>query len=125
MKKLLVVLFVAFFMANSTNTAYADVISSDSVMAQELKLYNKQQLVEMLNSQQVQQRLVQLGVDPVLAQARVNNMTAAEMAEFQKQIDELPAGQGIGGAIVTVLLVIALLDVLGVTDVYPFIDPVS
>ncbi|MBU2181270.1 MAG: PA2779 family protein, partial [Gammaproteobacteria bacterium] len=38
------------------------------------------------------------------------------------QLNEMPAG-GIIGTIVTVLVVVAVLDLMGITDVYPFIRP--
>lgn len=125
MKRVLFILFVAGFFAASVNSAYADVIPSDNVIAEQQRLYNKQQILDMVDSQQVHDQLIALGVSPADARNRIANMTDAELAEFQRQMDELPAGQGVVSAIVTVLVVIALLDVLGVTDVYPFIRPIS
>ena len=40
------------------------------------------------------------------------------------QINDAPAGSGIVGTIVTVLVVVAVLDLLGITDAYSFIDPI-
>ncbi len=125
MKRIFLIMLVAGFFAASVNSAYADVIPSDNVIAEQQRLYNKQQILDMVDSQQVQDQLVALGVNPADAKKRIANMTDAELAEFQRQMDELPAGQGVVSAIVTVLVVIALLDVLGVTDVYPFIRPIS
>ena len=91
----------------------------------EQRLYNKQQLIALVDSQAVQQQLTSMGVDISDAKRRIANMTDSELAEFHHQLEELPAGQGIAGTIVTVLLVIAVLDLLGVTDVYPFIRPIN
>jgi len=38
-------------------------------------------------------------------------------------MNETPAG-GIIGTIVTVMVVVAVLDLMGITDVYPFIRPI-
>ena len=54
---------------------------------------------------------------------RIANMTQEELASLNTQMNEMPAG-GIVGTIVTVLVVIAVLDVMGITDVYPFIRPI-
>jgi flagellar motor component MotA len=51
-------------------------------------------------------------------------MTNDELIAFNQNMNEMPAG-GIVGAVVTVLAVIAILDLLGVTDVYPFIRPIN
>ena len=51
-------------------------------------------------------------------------MTQSELNSLNEQMNNMPAG-GIVGAIVTVLAVVALLDLFGVTDVYPFIRPIN
>ncbi|WP_144393346.1 PA2779 family protein [Pleionea sediminis] len=114
-----------FFFFSAVSWSYADVISSDQIMAKQQRLISQQQLIAMVDTEQVQQQLMALGVNPEDAKARIANMTHAELVEFQNQLEDLPAGQGVAGAIVTVLLVIAVLDLLGVTDVYPFIRPID
>lgn len=106
------------------NTATAAVVSSNKMMAQQQSLYNKEQLLQLVDSQQVQAKLVSLGVNIDHAKLRIANMTDSELSQFHNELNDLPAGQGIAGTIVTVLLVIAVLDLLGVTDVYPFIRPI-
>lgn len=102
----------------------ASAISSDTVMQTQAAQYNKLQLIEMVNRADVQDKLVSLGVDSSDAIARINGMTDAEIAQLNAEINEAPAG-GIVGAVLTVLAVIAILDLAGVTDVYPFIRPIS
>ena len=107
-----------------SGAAHAEAISSVSVMNTQHSLYNKHQILEMVSREEVQTRLVELGVDQTNAIARINAMTDAEINSLNTQFNDAPAG-GIVGAIITVLVVIALLDVLGVTDVYPFIRPIN
>ena len=64
-----------------------------------------------------------LGVDPALVQARIQNMTAEELQAFNDQVNEMEAGGSALGVIVLVLLLLILLDLLGVTDVFPGIHP--
>ena len=102
----------------------AEAISSDTVMQTQAAQYNKQQLIDMVSRADVQSKLVSLGVDSNQAIARINGMTDSEIAQLNDEINQAPAG-GIVGAVLTVLAVIAILDLAGVTDVYPFIRPIS
>jgi len=63
-----------------------------------------------LQNRRVQQQLIQLGVDPVAAIDRVNQMTEVEIARMQGKIDQLPAGAGL--STVDLLLIIILLILL-------------
>jgi hypothetical protein len=102
----------------------AEAISSDTVMQTQAAQYNKQQLIDMVSRADVQSKLVGLGVDSDDAIARINAMTDSEIAQLNDEINQAPAG-GVVGAVLTVLAVIAILDLAGVTDVYPFIRPIS
>lgn len=102
----------------------AEAISSDSVMQAQYAQYNKSQLIEMVSREDVQNKLVSLGVSSDDAIARINGMTDSEIAQLNDEINQATAG-GIVGAVLTVLAVIAILDLAGVTDVYPFIRPIS
>ncbi len=104
-------------------TTHAGVISSDSVMQLQQTQFEKQQIITMLDTQAVQDKLVALGVNRNDALQRIENMTASEINALNTQLHEAPAG-GILGTIVTVLVVVAVLDLMGITDVYPFINPV-
>lgn len=103
---------------------HAEAISSDSVMQAQTASFNKQQLLEMVNREDVRNKLVSLGVDRNDAIDRINAMTPNELAQLNDHINEAPAG-GVVGAVLTVLAIIAILDLIGVTDVYPFIRPVN
>ena len=71
---------------------------------------DRTQLIDALQNQRVQQQLIQLGVDPVAAIDRVNQMTEVEIARMQGKIDQLPAGAGV--STVDLLLIILLLVLL-------------
>ena len=107
-----------------SGSVHAEAISSDSVMQTQAAHYNKQQLIDMVNRADVQSKLVSLGVDSNQAIARINGMTDSEIAQLNDEINQAPAG-GVVGAVLTVLAIIAILDLIGVTDVYPFIRPVN
>jgi hypothetical protein len=64
-------------------------------------------------------------VSPKEAQARVLSLSDSEILDIAERMDELPAGQGVGEVLVAVVLVFAVLvvlDVAGVTDVFPWIE---
>lgn len=103
--------------------AAAAVYSSEQVIANQQQQYNKQQILSFVDSAGVQQKLIELGVNPDDAKQRIAAMTTAELDALNNELNEMPAG-GIVGVIVTVLVVVAVLDLMGITDVYPFIRPI-
>jgi hypothetical protein len=103
--------------------AMADVVSSEQVLASQQFNYNKQQVMSFVNDAAVQNKLVALGVTPAVAQQRIANMTNDELIALNTQLNDMPAG-GIVDTVVTVLVVVAVLDLMGLTDVYPFINPI-
>ena len=67
----------------------------------------------------VQSLLEARGVDVADAQVRIASLTASELAALAAQIDTLPAGEGALETLIFVLVVFMLLDVAGVTDIFP------
>jgi hypothetical protein len=68
-------------------------------------------------------------VNPEEAKARVDSLTDQEIAKIAARIDQLPAGgDGLGvivGAAVLIFLVLLLTDILGITDIFPFVKKVD
>lgn len=124
MKKTSVVLMSCAALLLTCCQVSAGLYGSEDVVAQQQHQYSQQQVLAFVDSAEVQQKLIELGVSPDDAKQRIASMTSAELDALNNQLNEMPAG-GIVGTIVTVLVVIAVLDLLGVTDVYPFIRPIS
>ena len=103
--------------------ATAGVYSSEQVIANQQFNFNKQQVLSYVDSAEVQNKLIELGVSPADAKQRIANMTAEELSALNSQMNEMPAG-GIVGVVVTVLVVVVVTDLMGLTDVYPFINPI-
>ena len=103
--------------------ASAAVFSSEQVIANQQFNFNKQQVLSYVDSAEVQNKLIELGVSPADAKQRIANMTAEELNALNSQMNEMPAG-GIVGVVVTVLVVVVVTDLMGLTDVYPFINPI-
>jgi len=64
------------------------------------------------------------GIDPIEAQARADSLTDQEAIQFADTMEQLPAGGLIGylvGLAVLVFLVLLITDILGFTDIFPFV----
>lgn len=85
--------------ANSTMIGTREVV-------QETQTQQERGLIQdMLIRDEVKAKLLSLGVDPALVQARADALSDAEALTISQNIDYLPAG----GGVVTVLLVVLLL----------------
>jgi Mg2+ and Co2+ transporter CorA len=125
MKKVLTVAAVILTYLTCISGAYAGIVSSEQVIVQQQSIYSKQQVLEMLNSVEVQDKLVTLGVSIEDAEMRIASMTDQEINKLNTQMNEMPAASGIAGVVVTVLVVLVVLDLVGVTDVFSFIRPIN
>lgn len=85
----------------------------------------RSELLTLMANAEVQAELVALGVDPVDAAARVEALSPEELRLMHDQLEQMPAGAGIVGVAVVVLLVLVFLDIFGVTDIFTFINPVK
>lgn len=74
---------------------------------------------------EVQQVLTSQGIDSQEAKRRINSLTDAEVISLAKEIKQLPAGGSIFstlvGAALIVFLVLLFTDIMGYTDVFPFV----
>ena len=102
-----------------SSVAQAAVVSNQSVLMEQQTQYDRQQLSALLQREEAIETLQSLGVDPEMVQERVANMTAEELAQFNQQVDDMQAGGSALGVIVLVFLILILLELLGVTDIFP------
>lgn len=93
----------------------------DSNRAQKAREYLKNEIFR----EDVQNYLIAKGIDPFEAKERVDSLSDSEVIAIADQIEQLPAGgNAIGvivGAALIVFLVLLLTDILGYTDVFPFV----
>jgi len=78
----------------------------------------KNGLQSFLSREDVKDRLIELGVDPKDATARVAMLTDAEATELQAHIQDLPAGSSVFALLGVVLVVLIVLELIGVTNVF-------
>lgn len=99
--------------------ANAAIVATDTLVAETELEAQRDTLSQTLMRDDVKQQMLSLGVDPADVQNRINSLTAAELAQIQGKLDQLPAGGDALGAVVLVLLILILLDVTGLTDIFP------
>ncbi|UCC15209.1 MAG: PA2779 family protein [Gammaproteobacteria bacterium] len=71
----------------------------------------------------VRAQLTALGVDPEYAKQRVAHLTDDELLMLDQRLQELPAGGGALELVLVVFLVLLILDLTGITNVFPTIGP--
>lgn len=103
----------------------AAMIGTDAVLQSQQNQIERTDIIERLQAEDAQRLLATMGVDASEIKDRVSNMTTDELAQFNAQIDELPAGGiGIFGAVIFVLLLMIVLDLLGAVDFFPAIKTI-
>ncbi|WP_319782495.1 PA2779 family protein [Oceanisphaera sp. IT1-181] len=76
---------------------------------------------DLLARNDVQEQLVNYGVEMSEVEARVAAMTDQEVLQMADQLDNMPAGaNAVIGALLTVFIVLLVTDLLGLTNVFPF-----
>ncbi len=116
----LAVIFVVLCLSLPTSPAVAGWIGTRDTVAGP-----KARLVSLLEREDVARVLVDLGVDRAEAARRVAGLTDAEAQAAADRFDSLPAaGDGVGvviGAVLFVFIVLLITDILGFTNVFPFV----
>lgn len=105
--------------------AQAGMVTTDQVLDAAQLEQTREQVIEFLARDDVRQQLEALGVDPDEASARAANMTDAEVMQIAGQLEQLPAGQdalgAILGAVIIIFVVLLVTDILGLTNIFPFV----
>ena len=121
--------YVSFFMAMLmalgsvwSVTANAGMVGTGEMIGQQQVQLDRQELISMLDRQDVQNKLADLGVSQDQVKERIQNLTPAELADFERQLAEAPAGQDVVGIIVLFLLVFIITDMLCATNIFPFVN---
>ncbi|MCH7881239.1 MAG: PA2779 family protein [Proteobacteria bacterium] len=65
------------------------------------------------------------GVSDAEAGMRVISLSDNQVHRIRQKFDEMPAGAGAGGTILVIFLVFVATDLMGATDIFPFIRPLE
>lgn len=99
----------------------AALIGTDEIIGIAQGQQDRARIDRLLDREAVQQRLLAGGVDPADVRARVDALSDSEVRALAAKIDELPAGGDGLGLLVFVFIVLLITDILGFTDVFPFV----
>ena len=124
-QKYISVLLSVTLMSMSFTSAQAAMISNDVVINHVQHSNAKAELIQIINRSDVKQQLLNMGVNPENIESRINLMTHEEIAQLNQQIGELPAGGDVLGVILIIFIVFVITDIIGATDIFPFIKPVN
>ncbi|GKW50702.1 hypothetical protein NCCP2165_29170 [Halomonas sp. NCCP-2165] len=95
-------------------------ISTQEALSQDRVSADRERIQEVLSRQDVQDQLVAQGVDPAEVEARVAALSDAEVRQMADQLEQLPAGASVVGALFAVFVILLVTDILGLTNAFPF-----
>tara|TARA_B100000678_G_scaffold245013_1_gene217269 strand:+ start:168 stop:569 length:402 start_codon:yes stop_codon:yes gene_type:complete len=99
----------------------ADMIETGSVVADQQLQHDREELRAMLDRDEVKATLERMGVDRAQVEERISNLTQQELASFNEQLAQAPAGEGVVGIIVLFVLVFIVTDMLCATNIFSFV----
>ena len=108
--RIISIFLVTLFVWGQTLPAQAAMLSTETVVQQELLEFDREQLVQMLDRAEVQQQLVALGVDIDAAKLRVAQMSDSEIQQLNSQLADMPAGGDILGLAALIFIVFIITD---------------
>lgn len=110
-------LIVSILGLGMPSSSLAGIVATDQARAG----VQRDRVTSLLERSEVRARMEALGVDPDAARTRVAALSDEEVASLADQIDQLPAGgSDVLTAVVVVFLILIILDLLGVTNIFPF-----
>lgn len=105
--------------------AYAGMVESTTAIQQAMQQVQRADLNSWLERADVQNKLIEFGVDPAAAKERVAAMTEDEIHRLNQGLGEMPAGGDVLGIILLIFLVFVITDMLGATDIFPFVHSIN
>jgi predicted PurR-regulated permease PerM len=105
--------------------AQAAMIGNEQIINQSQSQQTRGSLQQLFEQDTARQQLQAWGVNPEQIQNRIDSLTDSELARINQQVDTLDAGGNVLGILLIIFIVFVITDVLGATDIFPFIHPVN
>ena len=105
--------------------AQAAIIGNAQVIDEVRTELTRGQVLDILDREAASQQLTALGVSPDMVKERVAQMTDAEVAQLNQHLADLPAGGDIWGVLLLLFIVFIITDMLGATNIFPFVKSVN
>lgn len=106
-------------------SVHANLISNDAYLASSERQELNQRILQRLNAPDAADAMVRFGVAPEDVEQRLAHLTTEELQQLAERADDLPAGEGVIGIVLGVILIFVLLDLLGATNVFPAINQIN
>ena len=104
------------------SSASAGMVGTGEPLTEQRTDLDRQSLLNMLERDEVKEKLAEMGVSQEQVEQRIQNLTPEELSSFEQQLAEAPVGEGVVGIIVLFLLVFIITDMLCATNIFPFIN---
>nr|WP_300308634.1 PA2779 family protein [Halomonas sp.] len=105
-------------MASASSTPLA---STADVLSAQSQNDARDRITQVLAREDIQRQLVAQGVDPSEVEKRVAALSDSEAQQMADQLDNMPAGASVVGVLFAVFVILLVTDILGLTDVFPFV----
>jgi hypothetical protein len=106
--------------------AQAAMVGTGEILSPAQNVPVDDRLQRILDRDETRQQLQEWGVSADWVETRLGSLTDAELARVHKEIDSLEAGgSNILGILLVIFIVFVITDVIGATDIFPFIHPVK
>lgn len=102
-------------------SAQAAIVGTDIVVNAQQAAADRDRVQTLLSRDDVKQQLLSAGVDPNQVAARIDALSDAEVQQLAAKMDQLPAGGDALGVAVFVFVLLLITDILGFTDIFPFV----
>ena len=104
----------------------AAIIGNETLINQAPSALTRDNMQELLGQESARQQMQAWGISPELITARINRLTDAELARINQEADTLKAGgTNVLGVLLIIFIVFVITDVIGATNIFPFIHPVK
>lgn len=101
--------------------ANAALVGTETVVNAAQAQQSRERVLSTLNRDDVKAQLMARGVDPSQVQARLDSLTDEEVQTLAAKMDQLPAGGDGLGLLVFLFVVLLITDILGFTNIFPFV----
>jgi hypothetical protein len=98
-------------------TLHADMVDTPSMLSHKERSTQVELVETFIAREEVRSQMEAMGVNPALAAERVASLTDSQLQQLALNIQNAPAGSGVLGVVIAVLVIILLLEILGITDV--------
>lgn len=123
--KIIPVLSILALMSLHMAPLQAAMVDNSQLIADSQQQMTKQEVLSQLDRQDVQDKLVAMGVDIDDAKHRIAQMSEQELAQIAQDFEQMPAGSGVIGALLVIFIVFVVTDMLGATDVFSFVHNIN